>query len=60
MLANYSQHQRRNKKMELFGMIAIVALLIVIFVGTQVVALFFFLRENERLREEHEKFLPPF
>ena len=46
--------------MELFGIIAIVALLIVIFVGTQVVALFFFLRENERLREENEKFQPPF
>jgi uncharacterized membrane protein len=41
-------------------MIAFVALLIVIFVGTQVVALFFFLRENERLREENEKFQPPF
>jgi uncharacterized membrane protein len=46
--------------MDLFGMIAIVALLIVIFVGTQVVALYIFLKENERLREEHEKFLPPF
>ena len=59
MLAIYLQHQRRNK-MELFGMLAIVALLIVIFVGTQVVALYFFLKENERLREENEKFLPPF
>jgi uncharacterized membrane protein len=46
--------------MELFGIIAIVALLIVIFVGTQVVALFFFLRENARLREEIEKNEPPF
>jgi hypothetical protein len=46
--------------MDLFGMIALIALLIVIFVGTQVVALFFFLRENERLREENEKFQPPF
>ena len=46
--------------MDLFGMIAIVALLIVIFVGTQALALFFFLRENERLREEVEKFQPPF
>jgi uncharacterized membrane protein len=46
--------------MELFGMIAIVALLIVIFVGTQVVALYFFLKENERLREENEKLQPPF
>jgi uncharacterized membrane protein len=59
MLANYLQHQRRNK-MDLFGMIAIVALLIVIFVGIQVVALYIFLKENERLREENEKFLPPF
>ena len=46
--------------MDLFGMIAIVALLIVIFVGIQVAALYIFLKENERLREENEKFLPPF
>jgi hypothetical protein len=46
--------------MDLFGMIAIVVLLIVVFVGTQALALFFFLRENERLREENEKFQPPF
>lgn len=46
--------------MDLFLMFAVVALLIVIFVGTQVVALFFFLKENERLREENEKFQPPF
>jgi len=46
--------------MDLFGMIAIVALLIVIFVGTQVAPLFFFLKENQRLREENEKFQPPF
>jgi uncharacterized membrane protein len=46
--------------MELFVIIAIIALLIVIFVGIQVVALFFFLKENERLREENEKFQPPF
>jgi hypothetical protein len=59
MLANYLQHQRRNK-MELFTIIAIVALLIIIFVATQTVALFFFLREHERLREENEKFQPPF
>ena len=59
MLAIYLQHQRRNK-MELLTIIAIIALLIIIFVGTQVVALYFFLKENERLREENEKFLPPF
>jgi hypothetical protein len=46
--------------MDLFIMIAVIFSLIVIFVGTQVVALFFFLRENERLREENEKFQPPF
>lgn len=46
--------------MELFTIVAIIFLLIVIFVATQVVALFFFLRENERLREENEKFQPPF
>jgi uncharacterized membrane protein len=46
--------------MDLFVMIAIVAFLIVIFVGTQAVALFFFLQENARLREENEKLEPPF
>jgi flagellar basal body-associated protein FliL len=46
--------------MDLFGMIALIALLIVIFVGTQVVALFFFVQENARLREENEKLEPPF
>jgi flagellar basal body-associated protein FliL len=46
--------------MDLFSIIAIIFLLVVIFVATQVVALFFFLRENERLREENEKFQPPF
>ena len=46
--------------MELFVMIALVALLIVIFIATQTVALFFFLRDNEILREEKEKFEPPF
>ncbi len=46
--------------MELLTIIAIIALLIIIFVGTQVVALYFFLKENERLREENEKFQPPF
>jgi flagellar basal body-associated protein FliL len=60
MLANYSQHQRRNKKMDLFIMIAVIFSLIVVFVGTQVAALFLFLKENERLREENEKFQPPF
>jgi hypothetical protein len=46
--------------MDLFGIIAVILLLIVIFVGTQVLALFFFLRENARLREEMEKNEPPF
>jgi flagellar basal body-associated protein FliL len=46
--------------MDLFAIIAVIFLLVVIFVATQVVALFFFLRENERLREENEKFQPPF
>jgi multisubunit Na+/H+ antiporter MnhC subunit len=46
--------------MDLFIMIAVIFSLIVIFVGTQALALFFFLRENERLREENEKFQPPF
>ena len=46
--------------MDLFIMIAVIFSLIVVFVGTQVVALFLFLKENERLREENEKFQPPF
>jgi hypothetical protein len=46
--------------MDLIIMIAVIFSLIVIFVGTQAAALFFFLRENERLREENEKFQPPF
>lgn len=46
--------------MDLFTIIALIALLVVIFIATQAVALFFFLREHERLREENEKFQPPF
>lgn len=46
--------------MELLTIVGMIFLLIVIFVATQAVALFFFLRENERLREENEKFQPPF
>lgn len=41
-------------------MIAVIFSLIVVFVGTQAVALFLFLRENARLREEIEKNEPPF
>ncbi len=41
-------------------MIAVIFSLIVVFVGTQAAALFFFLRENARLREEIEKNEPPF
>jgi hypothetical protein len=46
--------------MELFVIIAVVALLIIIFVGTQTLALFFFLKENARLREELEENQLPF
>jgi hypothetical protein len=46
--------------MDLIIMIAVIFSLIVVFVGIQAAALFFFLRENERLREENEKFQPPF
>jgi hypothetical protein len=46
--------------MDLIIMIAVIFSLIVVFVGTQAVALFLFLRENERLREEIEKNEPPF
>jgi predicted PurR-regulated permease PerM len=46
--------------MELITIIALIFLLVIVFVATQVVALFFLLREHERLREENEKFQPPF
>lgn len=41
-------------------MIAVIFSLIAVFVIIQAAALFFFLKENERLREENEKFQPPF
>jgi flagellar basal body-associated protein FliL len=46
--------------MDLITIILIATILIIVFVGTQAAALFFFLKENERLREENEKFQPPF
>jgi flagellar basal body-associated protein FliL len=46
--------------MELITIIALILLLVIVFVSTQVVALFFLLREHEKLREENEKFQPPF
>jgi hypothetical protein len=57
MLANYLQHQRRNK-MELFLIFVIVG--IAIFVGTSLAAILFLLQENNRLGEELEKNEPPF
>jgi hypothetical protein len=59
MLANYLQHQRRNKMDYLIFGIVVLALLIV-FVGTQLMAILFLMSENERIQEEAEKNFPPF
>jgi Ni/Fe-hydrogenase subunit HybB-like protein len=59
MLANYSQHQRRNKMDYLvIGVIALA--LMIVFVGTQLMAILFLMSENERIQEEAEKNFPPF
>jgi Ni/Fe-hydrogenase subunit HybB-like protein len=59
MLANYSQHQRRNKMDYL--VIGIIALaLMIVFVGTQLMAILFLMSENEKLQKEAEKNFPPF
>jgi hypothetical protein len=57
MLANYSQHQRRNK-LELFFILVIVG--VSIFVGTSLAAILFLLQENDRLGRELEESDPPF
>jgi hypothetical protein len=57
MLANYLQHQRRNK-MELFLILVIVG--VSIFVGTSLSAILFLIQENNRLGEELEENEPPF
>jgi hypothetical protein len=57
MLANYLQHQRRNK-MELFLILVIVG--VSIFIGTSLSAILFLLQENNRLGEELEDNDPPF
>jgi hypothetical protein len=57
MLANYSQHQRRNK-LELFFILVIVG--VSIFVGTSLAAILFLLQENDRLGRELEDSDPPF
>jgi hypothetical protein len=59
MLANYSQHQRRNKMDYLIFGIVVLALLIV-FVGTQLMAILFLMSENEKIQKEAEKNSPPF
>jgi hypothetical protein len=59
MLANYLQHQRRNKMDYL--VIGIIALaLIIVFVGTQLMAILFLMSENERISKEAEENFPPF
>jgi hypothetical protein len=60
MLAIYLQHQRRNKKMDLFTVLAFIAIGALIFVSTQLVAIIFLLQENKRIGEELEKNQPPF
>jgi diacylglycerol kinase len=57
MLANYLQHQRRNK-MELFLILVIVC--VSIFVGTSLSAILFLIQENNRLGKELEDNDPPF
>jgi hypothetical protein len=57
MLANYSQHQRRNK-LELFFILVIVG--VSVFVGTSLAAILFLLQENDRLGRELEDSDPPF
>jgi hypothetical protein len=54
MLANYLQHQRRNKMDYLvIGVIALA--LMIVFVGTQLMAILFLMSENERIMLENEK-----
>jgi hypothetical protein len=59
MLANYLQHQRRNKMEWVIGFI-VVAFLIVVFVVLQLIGILFLLEENKRIGEELEKNSPPF
>jgi hypothetical protein len=59
MLANYLQHQRRNKMEWIIGFV-IVAFLIVVFVVLQLIGILFLLDENKRIGEELEKNQPPF
>jgi hypothetical protein len=59
MLANYLQHQRRNK-LDLFTVLAFFAIGVLVFVSTQLVAILFLLQENKRIGEELEKNEPPF
>jgi len=59
MLANYSQHQRRNK-MDLFTILLFIGIGILVFITTQLVAIVFLLTENKRIGEELEKNSPPF
>jgi hypothetical protein len=59
MLANYLQHQRRNKMEWIIG-IVVVAFLIVVFVVLQLIGILFLLDENRRIGEELEKNSPPF
>ena len=59
MLANYLQHQRRNKMEWIIGFV-IVAFLIVVFVVLQLIGILFLLDENKRIGEELEKNSPPF
>jgi flagellar basal body-associated protein FliL len=57
MLANYLQHQRRNK-MELFLILIIVG--VSVFVGTSLAAILFLLQENSELNQDINDNQPPF
>jgi amino acid permease len=59
VLANYLQHQRRNK-MDLLIMIAVIFSLIIVFVILQLIGILFLLDENKKIAEELEKNSPPF
>jgi uncharacterized Rmd1/YagE family protein len=59
MLANYLQHQRRNKMEWIIGFV-LIALLIVIFVVLQLIGILFLMDENKKISEELEKNSPPF
>jgi hypothetical protein len=59
MLANYSQHQRRNK-MDLITVLLFIGLGILVFITTQLVAILFLLKHNQELIQDINDNTPPF